>query len=498
MFGAQLPLKSVSRRSAPTLNIGQVSHQNNENFNSSRKPKSPRNKKVHPPIPTLNICFNGEEINENESQQIPKNPRNKRKAPRTGKSTNPRFKNKVRRASPTNKFAPNGIVKDGPISPEKAKELYSSQLNNYELDEILLYDEIFFLGQRTKKLKPNTTGASNYGYDDVNHHYRAVIGDHIAYRFEVRAVLGKGAFGQVIRCFDHKTKKNIALKMIINTQQMHEQGEIEISLIQHLNSAPGHENSCIIHGLDFFIFRRHICATFEILGQNLYEFSRSMRFRPLTTPQMKSLATDMLKALAFMHQNRIIHCDMKPENVLLCPGSTMNCRVIDFGSSCVIGRQKYEYIQSRFYRAPEVILGLPYGPPMDMWSFGCIVAEMMIGHPLFPGDDEAEQLEMYMEVFGLPPRDMIDECSRKRYFFDNNYHPLVRSQARRKRRVGGLSLKALTKLNDPLLLDLLSKCFTWYQNKRITAFEALNHPYFTSREIKSARASYHLPGLRYR
>lgn len=460
------------------------------------KVRSPRNKKVHPPIPTLNICFQGQDENENIQQPV-KSPRGKPRNASTARSSNPRFRNNKTRKSPSpHRINSNGIVKDPPITANEAKSRYASALNNFEIDEISIYDEIYYLGQKSKKIKPNTTGYSNHGFDDVNHHYKAIVGDQIAYRFEIRAVLGKGAFGQVLRCFDHKTKKNVALKLIINTEQMREQGEIEISILQHLNAANGHENSCIIKGLDYFIFRNHICATFEILGQNLYEFSRSMHFKPLTNAQIKSIATDILTGLSFIHNNKVIHCDLKPENVLLCPGSTMKTRIIDFGSSCYIGRQKYEYIQSRFYRAPEVILGLPYGPPMDIWSFGCIIGELMTGKPLFPGYDEAEQLEMYMEVLGLPPREMIDQCSRKRYFFDNAYHPLVRSQGRRKRRIGSLTLKALTKLRDPLLLDLLAKCFVWNQNIRITADEALKHPFFTVKEVKSARTSYQLPGLR--
>ena len=490
MFEIEPPKKHFVRHSMPKSSP--------KGEKTPSKPRSPRNKKVRPPIPTLNICFQGQDENENVQQPI-KSPRNKPRNASTARSSNPRFrstKTKTRKSPSPHRINSSGIIKNPPITADEAKSQYASALNNYEMDEISIYDEIYYLGQKSKKIKPNTTGSSNHGFDDINHHYKAIVGDQIAYRFEIRAILGKGAFGQVLRCFDHKTKKNVALKLIINTEQMREQGEVEISILQHLNAANGHENSCIIKGLDYFIFRNHICATFEILGQNLYEFSRSMHFKPLTNVQIKSIASDILTGLSFIHNNRVIHCDMKPENVLLYPGSTSKVRIIDFGSSCYIGRQKYEYIQSRFYRAPEVILGLPYGPPMDIWSFGCIIGEMMTGKPLFPGYDEAEQLEMYMEVLGLPPRGMIDECSRKRYFFHNAYRPLVRSQGRRKRRIGSLSLKALTKLKDPMLLDLLSKCFVWNQNARITAEEALKHPFFTAKEIKSARASYQLPGLR--
>jgi dual specificity tyrosine-phosphorylation-regulated kinase 2/3/4 len=301
-----------------------------------------------------------------------------------------------------------------------------------------------------------------------------------------------------LRCFDHKTQLYVALKLIINTEQMHDQGKIEGSLVQTLNKAPDFEGSHIIRGLDFFMFRQHICATFEILGQNLYEYSRSIRFRALETSQLRQIARGILTALAFMHKNSVVHCDIKPENVLLVSNASGDVRVIDFGSSCFVGRQRYEYIQSRFYRAPEVIIGSSYGPPMDIWSFACIIAELMMGRPLFPGDDEAEQMQMLMEVLGAPPRHIIDRCKRKKHFFLADGTPLPPARGHRRREIGGMTLRLITKLTDNLLLDLLAKCLEWDQNKRITAAEALNHPWFAVRQVMSARPSVRISGPRWR
>ena len=81
---------------------------------------------------------------------------------------------------------------------------------------------------------------------------------------------------------------------------------------------------------------------------------------------------------------------MKPENILLKAPNKSGIKVIDFGSSCFEAERIYTYIQSRFYRAPEIILGIPYTPAIDMWSFGCVLAELYTGFPLFPGENEAE------------------------------------------------------------------------------------------------------------
>ena len=125
----------------------------------------------------------------------------------------------------------------------------------------------------------------------------------------------------------------------------------------------------------------------------------------------------MLCCLALLRENSIIHCDLKPENVLLRHPSKSSVKVIDFGSSCYKHEKVYTYIQSRFYRSPEVILGLPYDVSIDMWSFGCILAELFTGYPLFPGENETEQLAYTMEMYGVPPARIIAQASRKNVFF---------------------------------------------------------------------------------
>lgn len=377
----------------------------------------------------------------------------------------------------------NPVIKNGPISPEETIKKFGNHLNIYELAEINNYQDIYFLGHPEAKIRPNSTGISNYGYDDKLHHYKIKIGDQIAYRFEIRSVIGKGAFGQVLRCIDHKTGQFIALKMIVNTPVMNEQGQIEASILQFLKTCEGNENSCIMEGVDYFVFRNHICISSEVLGSNLYDMCRKMRFKPLSMIQVKSISKDILTGLKFLHDNNVVHCDIKPENILLCPGSTKRIKIIDFGSSCMKGEDKFEYIQSRFYRAPEVILGIKYGPPMDIWSFACIVVELLLGRPLFNGIDEPEQMEMYMEVLGLPPFEMIDKSPRRNYFFDENYKVVSHSSSKKRRRVGSSSIASMTKIQNPELLDLLSKCFKWEQEKRITASEALQHPFFQKKHI---------------
>ena len=108
-----------------------------------------------------------------------------------------------------------------------------------------------------------------------------------------------------------------------------------------------------------------------------------------------------------MKSLQIIHCDLKPENILLKSTHSTEIKLIDFGTSCFEGHLCYTYIQSRFYRAPEVMLGIPYTSAIDMWSLGCILIELHLGYPLFAGENESEQLSMIIEYLGIPPPYMI-------------------------------------------------------------------------------------------
>ena len=108
----------------------------------------------------------------------------------------------------------------------------------------------------------------------------------------------------------------------------------------------------------------------------------------------------------------MIHCDLKPENILLRHPRRSGIKVIDFGSSCYADKRMYKYIQSRFYRSPEVVLGLKYDVAIDVWSLGCVLVEMHTGEPLFNGSDEADQLRKIMEILGPIPNDMLESSPK--------------------------------------------------------------------------------------
>ncbi|KAK8857972.1 hypothetical protein M9Y10_013071 [Tritrichomonas musculus] len=364
----------------------------------------------------------------------------------------------------------NASIIHGPISPKEAVKKYSQLLSPYEKAEILKYDEIYYVGKAGKK---ETRVGSEYHFDLPTHHYKVTIGDHIVYRYEIRSLLGQGTFGQVLQCFDHKEKKLVAVKIMINTPDVTEAGTIEID---HLKRIIGQNNYCL-QLLDSFTFRNHLCAVFDVLGQNLYDYTQAMKTRKIPEDMIKQIAKQVLIALDYSHSHGVVHCDLKPENITFVSGVDHNVRLIDFGSSCLIGEPMiYDYIQSRYYRAPEVILAYSYGPAMDIWSYGLVVAELYTGKTIFTGADNRGQMAKYIESFGLPPIEMRTKgkCSNE-FFTLTGYYK--QEFGKEPIKPGSVPISQLTKIKDPNLIDFLNKCFEWDPKKRISAREALKHPW---------------------
>jgi serine/threonine protein kinase len=212
---------------------------------------------------------------------------------------------------------------------------------------------------------------------------------------------------------------------------------------------------------------------------------------------IRRLAVQLLYCLKFLKQHKIIHCDLKPENILLKHPNKAGIKVIDFGSACFEDEKIYTYIQSRFYRAPEIMLGISYTEAIDMWSLGCILAELYSGYPLFPGENEVEQLACIMEIKGLPPQELLDNASRKRIFFNPDDTLKLVTNSRGKRRYpGSRTLNEKLKVSDSTFLDFIERCLEWIPSQRWSPEEALRHDWiqeiFTKtstdrKQLKSAR-----------
>lgn len=213
---------------------------------------------------------------------------------------------------------------------------------------------------------------------------------------------------------------------------------------------------------------------------NLYEFIKAHNFKGFCLTLIRQFTKQMLSTLVLLHSKRVIHCDLKPENILLAHPMRSEIKVIDFGSSCFEHEKVYTYIQSRFYRSPEVILGMSYGMAIDMWSLGCILAELYTGYPIFPGENEQEQLACIMEIFGPPEKHLIDKSTRRKLFFDSLGKPrLTVSSKGRRRRPSSKDLRGSLKCDDEPFLDFVTRCLRWDPARRMNPNDALNHEFIT-------------------
>ncbi|XP_042382473.1 dual specificity protein kinase YAK1 homolog isoform X1 [Zingiber officinale] len=270
-----------------------------------------------------------------------------------------------------------------------------------------------------------STGVLNDGFDNANSDLILYVNFELVNsetkgRYIVKDALGQGTFGQVAKCWDLESNKYVAVKVIKNQPAYYRQALVEVSILDMLNKKYDPDDKHhIVRMLDYFVFHRHLCISFEMLGSNLYELIKMNHFKGLSLSIVQAFSKQILHALIVMKDAGIIHCDMKPENILMSTSvKPPQIKVIDFGSACMEGRTVYSYIQSRYYRSPEVLLGYPYTTSIDMWSFGCIVAELFLGLPLFPGASEYDLLKRMIEILGgQPPDSLLRDAKNTSKFF---------------------------------------------------------------------------------
>ncbi|KAE8734599.1 Serine/threonine-protein kinase ppk15 [Hibiscus syriacus] len=270
-----------------------------------------------------------------------------------------------------------------------------------------------------------SVGILNGGYDNVNSDLIlsvnfVLINSEAQRRYIVKDVLGHGTFGQVAKCWVPETNSFVAVKIIKNQPAYYQQALVEVSILTTLNKKYDPEDKHhIVRIYDFFVYQRHLCICFELLDTNLYELIKINHFRGLSLSIVQLFSKQILRGLALLKDAGIIHCDLKPENILLCTSvKPAEIKIIDFGSACMEDRTVYSYIQSRYYRSPEVLLGYQYTTDIDMWSFGCIVAELFLGLPLFPGASEFDLLRRMNGILGgQPPDYVLKEAKNTSKFF---------------------------------------------------------------------------------
>ncbi|KAL0486963.1 cyclin-dependent kinase CDC2 [Acrasis kona] len=288
-------------------------------------------------------------------------------------------------------------------------------------------------------------------------------------RYRKTEKIGEGTYGIVYKAVDESSGRNVALKKI-RLDPDENQGILpttlrEISLLINLE----HDNVVTLY--DVVQSDKSIHVVYELLDQDLKSFIdiSSERGQVLPLPLVKSYMYQIIKGLAYCHSSRVLHRDLKPQNLLI-DNQTGRIKLADFGLSRPFGNLTTTLTQevvTLWYRAPEIILGHKYyGSPVDVWSVGCIFAELVTLRPLFPGDSEIDVLHKIFNVLGTPNEQNWPGVSQLKYF--NTNFPKWNENCLR---------NAVPQLDD-LGIDLLRKMLTYSPSNRITAREALSHPFF--------------------
>lgn len=242
--------------------------------------------------------------------------------------------------------------------------------------------------------------------------------DHM--QFRVIDVLGNGTFSYVFKCQIVNQDSNfVALKIIKNLPQYHATGVSEIFMHQLMAKAPDHVGKTkVIMPISTFEIDGHICMVLPLLSRSLFEGICQTQAVSKLLDNVRSIMRQLLQALAFIHTNNVIHCDVKPDNILYAGDNTDDIVLIDFGSATTAMSGKGQYIQSRFYRSFEVILGMQFNSQIDIWSAGCVAAELFLDFAIFACDCESDAVHSMVALLGPVPEHLFQLSNNWWKYYD--------------------------------------------------------------------------------
>ncbi|KAI9844749.1 MAG: U4/U6 small nuclear ribonucleoprotein prp4 [Sclerophora amabilis] len=337
-------------------------------------------------------------------------------------------------------------------------------------------------------------------WDDHEGYYKVILGELLDGRYQVQTNLGRGMFSGVVRALDSKSKKLVAIKLIRNNETMRKAGLKEIEILQQLSDADPDDKKHMVRLERIFDHKGHLCMVFENLSINLREVLKKFgRDVGINLKAVRAYAQQMFLGLSLLRKCNILHADLKPDNVLVNESRNM-LKICDLGSaSDASDNEITPYLVSRFYRAPEIILGMPYDFAIDTWSVGCTLYELFTGKILFTGRTNNQMLRSIMECRGKFSHKSLRRAQFAAMHFDdllnfrsvekdrltnkdvlrtmNLTKPIRDLKARLMSSASGLNETELKELN--LFADLLDRCLNLNPEKRCTPNEALKHPFIS-------------------
>ena len=291
-------------------------------------------------------------------------------------------------------------------------------------------------------------------------------------KYEVIGIVGEGAYGIVYKCRNKETNKYVAVKKFKETEDELVQKTMkrELAMLQMLR----HEN--VVEFQEAFVNKGNFFLVFEYVEKNLLEVLEESP-KGLSPKLIKSFVFQMCKAVSYLHKNNMIHRDVKPENLLI--DENLNLKLCDFGFARKIKLNKQnnnvdtmtDYVATRWYRSPELLLsGGIYGPEVDYWAIGCIMGELADGNPMFPGENEVDQLDCIIKILGNLPENLVNMYYENPIYNEKELFKVKKPETLERRYLGILSPTAIDFMKGLLELD---------PNKRLNGDSVFKHKYFS-------------------
>jgi renal tumor antigen len=294
--------------------------------------------------------------------------------------------------------------------------------------------------------------------------------------YRLVAKKGEGTFSEVLKAQCIKNGKYVAIKCMKNHFDSLDQVN-NLREIQALRRLSPHGNIVKLLEVLYDQPTGRLALVFELMDMNIYELIRGRRHY-VAEDRIKTYVYQLVKSMDHMHRNGIFHRDIKPENILIMDDCL---KLADFGSCRgIYSKQPYtEYISTRWYRAPECLLTDGYyNYKMDMWGVGCVFFEMVSLFPLFPGANELDQIQKIHNVVGTPKPELLAKMKQRSQHMDFNFVTKT-----------GSGIEKLIPHCDSECVDLITKLLAYDPDDRLSARQALRHPYF--REIREAEKRRH-------
>jgi glycogen synthase kinase 3 beta len=302
-------------------------------------------------------------------------------------------------------------------------------------------------------------------------------GQDIIFKYTTHKVAGNGSFGVVYQAKVVETGESVAIKKVFQDKRFKNRELQIMRTVWHPN----------VVSLKAFFYSHdqvkkddlYLNLVLEYIPETLYRTSRNYTKAKHHMPMLyvKLYTYQMMRALAYIHSLGVCHRDIKPQNLLIDPNSGI-LKLCDFGSAKALnaGEPNVSYICSRYYRAPELIFGATnYTCSIDVWSAGCVMAELMLGHPLFPGDSAIDQLVEIIKVLGTPSKEQLLSMNPS---YTEHRFPQIKANPFSK------IFRSHTP-EDALLF--ITKTLQYEPLKRLTAFQSMADPFFNDLRDPNAK-----------